>query len=426
MARRGLSPLAGSTRLLIISHDVVDRAMAGPGIRYWELARVLARTCHVTLAVPWRSQLEGDWFQIVPYEPGDWASVRALAARMDVVMPCGFVLGQFPGLVDLACAIVVDGYAPYPAEAVGLMVDRPAHEQDRYHVDLANRLRIECLGGDLFLCASERQRHWWLGLLTAYGRLNVDTYAADPTLRSLVAVVPSGCRPETPAHTRDVLKGVWAGIGRDDRVVLWGGGIWEWLDPVTLLHAVRQLVPRRPDLRLVFPGTHHPNPIVGDMPRRRRAVELAGELGLLGKHVFFGDLEASAAWVPYADWQNYLLEADVGVSLHVDSLEADLAFRSRVMDYIGAGLPMVVTAGDATSEIVERFGLGMTVGARDVAGVAQAIDTLLDEPRMARRAEFDRARAALSWAQVARPLVDFCQAPRRAPDHARCQAALRP
>jgi glycosyltransferase involved in cell wall biosynthesis len=399
--------------------------MAGPGIRYWELARVLAPTCDVTLAVPWHSQLDGDGFRVVPYEPGDWPSMRAVAMRMDVVMPCGFMLGQFPELVELSCPIIVDGYAPYPAEAVGLMVGRPTDEQERYHADLANRLRMECLAGDFFLCASERQRHWWLGLLTAYGRLNVDTYGSDPTLRSLVAVVPSGCRPEPPTHTRDVLKGVWAGIGRDDQVVLWGGGIWEWLDPATLLHAMRQLVTARPGLRLVFPGTHHPNPIVGDMPRRRQAVELAAEMGLLGTHVFFGDAQTPAGWVPYEEWQNYLLEADVGVSLHVDSLEAELAFRSRIMDYIGAGLPMVITAGDATSEIVERFGLGIAARAGDVAGVARAIDRLLDEPRTARSAQFARARAALSWAEVAQPLVDFCRAPRRAPDHRRRVAALR-
>ena len=38
--------------LLVISHDVVDTRMAGPGIRYWEMARALARRLDVTLAHP--------------------------------------------------------------------------------------------------------------------------------------------------------------------------------------------------------------------------------------------------------------------------------------------------------------------------------------------------------------------------------------
>ena len=36
--------------------------------------------------------------------------------------------------------------------------------------------------GDFFLCASERQRHFWLGHLAALGRLSPTVYDADPKL----------------------------------------------------------------------------------------------------------------------------------------------------------------------------------------------------------------------------------------------------
>jgi glycosyltransferase involved in cell wall biosynthesis len=405
-----------ASRILIISHDVVDDEMAGPGIRYWELARQLARTCDVTLCVPWRSKLSGDDFAVLAYQPGDWAAMRALAEAADAVMPCGTVLHQFPGLLELSCAVIVDGYDPYPAETLHLMAGRPAHEQAAYHANLAERLRLECLGGDFYLCASERQRHWWLGLLAAHGRLNIDTHIADPTLRNLVAVVPFGCQPAPPRPTRRVLKGIWPGIGAHDPVLIWGGGIWEWLDPLTLLHAVAQLAMSRPNVRLVFPGTRHPNPVVEHMPMRDRAVALARELGLLNTHVFFGD------WVPYVEWGNYLLEADVGLSLHTRSLEAELAFRSRVVEYIGAGLPMVVTEGDTLAEVVEQYDLGYVVGHEDAAGVAVALDRLLAEPRAARNTGFSTARQHLRWEQVVRPLVHFCQSPHRAADYERRRA----
>jgi len=38
--------------VLIISHDTVGSRMAGPGIRYWELARVVAAQQRVTLIAP--------------------------------------------------------------------------------------------------------------------------------------------------------------------------------------------------------------------------------------------------------------------------------------------------------------------------------------------------------------------------------------
>ncbi|MGD8623578.1 MAG: glycosyltransferase family 4 protein [Anaerolineae bacterium] len=399
------------SRVLILSHDVVDARMAGPGIRYWELARVLARSCAVTLAVPWQSSLQAADFTLAPYQPGDWPAVRALAAEADVIMPCGNSLHQFPGLAEMERALVVDGYDPYPAETLSTMLNRSPEEQATYHRHLADRIRLECLAGDFFLCASERQRYWWLGLLAAHGRLNTRTYGADPTLRNLVDVVPFGCRSEPLQHTRPVLKGVVPGIGAGDRVLLWGGGIWEWLDPLTLLRAVHQIVGQHPDLRLVFPGTRHPNQAVDQMPMTQRAIELARDLDLLDRHVFFGD------WVPYVDWPNYLLEADLGVSLHFDSLETDLAFRSRILDYIRAGLPMVVTRGDATGEMVTAYDLGIVVDYEDIDGVSRALLGLLAQPYAARQSQFAEARADLAWERVARPLVTFCHTPHRAADH---------
>src|SRR6185503_14501838 len=42
----------GPLHLLIISHDVVGSRMAGPGIRCWEMARVLSAQQPVTLIAP--------------------------------------------------------------------------------------------------------------------------------------------------------------------------------------------------------------------------------------------------------------------------------------------------------------------------------------------------------------------------------------
>src|SRR5205814_489039 len=120
------------------------------------------------------------------------------------------------------------------------------------------------------------QRDLWLGFLAALGRIDEHQYARDPTLRSLVDVVPFGMPTEPPLSAGPVLKGVVEGIGRDDRVLLWGGGIWDWLDPLTVIRAVAALP--RDDVRLFFLGTRHPHPGMREMPVARRARELADEL----------------------------------------------------------------------------------------------------------------------------------------------------
>src|SRR5207237_1289819 len=159
-----------------------------------------------------------------------------------------------------------------------------------------------------------------------------------------------GVPPEPPPHTRPVLKGVYPGIGEDDKVILWGGGIWEWFDPLTLIQAVDRIRQTRPEVKLFFMGVKHPNPLVPEMEMTARAIALARELGLEGSAIFFND------WVPYEERGSYLLEADVGVSLHFDHLETRYSFRTRVLDYIWAGLPVVCTAGDAVGEMVATNG----------------------------------------------------------------------
>ncbi|MFC2037580.1 glycosyltransferase, partial [Chloroflexota bacterium] len=260
-----------------------------------------------------------------------------------------------------------------------------------------------------FICASERQRDWWMGVLEAQGRINPRIYAADPSLRHLVDVVPYGLPSEPPRATRPVLRGVWPGLGRDEQIVLWGGGLWEWLDPLTAIRAIRHLVDRGlgDRIRLVFPGTRHPSPDVVEMPMRTRTLALSEELGLTGRHVFFGN------WVPHEDWPAVLQEVDVGLSLHPDTAEARLAYRSRILDYVWAGLPMVVTEGDALSEVVQNHGLGLVVSYGDDIGVAGAILKLLEQPRLAWQEHFARAQAGMTWEQAAQPLIEFCRNPRR-------------
>src|SRR5262249_18395321 len=147
-------------------------------------------------------------------------------------------------------------------------------------------LRVALETGDAFLCASERQRDLWVGALAAAGRIDPGRYRGDPTLSGLIAVVPFGIDPAPPTGNGPVLKGVVPGIQPSDRVALWGGGIWDWLDPLTVIRAVAKL--DLPDLKLYFLGTHRPVPTpIPEMAMPAQAIALAEELGVAGRLVFF-------------------------------------------------------------------------------------------------------------------------------------------
>jgi len=393
--------------ILVISHDVVGRHMAGPGIRYYHLARTLSAVAPVRLAVPNECDLDmPPGVNLLIYRsPTDLGLAQALALASSVIVPAGW-LSAIPALSATFTPIVVDGYDPFVAETLSL---RP-EEVDNLQAALAQAY----LQGDFFICASERQRDWWLGLLEAMGRVNRYTIEKDPSLRQLVDIVPFGLPDEPPRHTRAVIKGQWPGIEPEDRLLLWGGGLWMWLDPLTAIRAVALVVERYPNLRLVFPGNRHPNPSEAALPTLTEAArELARQLNLLDRHVFFGD------WVAYDDWPSVLLESELALTLHAaETLESHLAFRSRVLDYVWTGRPIVATRGDATSELIDTYGLGALVEYGDIEGVAAALFRLLDTPPGQFQPAFERARRALTWAQAARPLLEFCRQPRRAPDKA--------
>lgn len=395
--------------------------MAGPGIRYYHLSRILSRHTALTLAIPAHQEHSRSLLQaklpgvsIVEYSRGQWRTLKEVAERADTIILSPYLAAELPHFASMSAALVIDGYDPLLTEWLATLPPDNLEQQLAHWHLRSNQLFSQYLHGDFFICASERQRYWWLGQLEVAGRINPRTFQEDPSLRNLVDVVPYGLPEEAPQHTKQVVKGVWPGIEPEDIVLLWGGGLWPWLDPVTAVHAIDRLHADHPRLKLIFPGTIHPNPAISQgMPVRNSEIySLVEQKGLLDKAVFFGE------WVPYADWPNVLLESDVALSLHHDTVETQLAFRSRILEYIWAGLPIIATRGDATGELVRRYRLGEVVEYGDVTGVAETILHLVNRAPSNYQQQLASARKELTWERTAQPLVQFCLNPRRAVDRA--------
>jgi hypothetical protein len=149
-----------------------------------------------------------------------------------------------------------------------------------------------------------------------------------------------------------------------------------------------------------------------DMPEK--AVRLSQELGLYNQSVFFGD------WAPYQSRGSYLAEADLGVICHPTHIETHFSFRTRLLDYIWAGLPVIMTEGDELSELVQRERLGDVVAPQDSQALAAAIERMMYSiEKNEFSPDFDRLRKRFRWETVIEPLKSFCQSPRIAPDTGR-------
>lgn len=397
----------------VVTSDVLGRQMAGPAIRALHIARTLAADGHRVLLVSTAGSTLGEPGLTVAHVP--WHGLRSALNGVEVVVVQGFVTFHAPWLLRSKVVLVVDLYDPMQLEQLEQQRDDPPMSRWAT-LDLTVRvLNDQLWRGDFFLCASPEQRALWLGALAALGRVNPATYDQDSALAGLLVVAPFGLSGDPPVKSRPALRGVVDGIGVDDLLLLWAGGVYNWFDPVTLVEAVGQLAPKYPDLRLYFLGMSHPNPDVPRSAAAQRTRERAHELGLVGTAVFFND-----GWTDYEDRANYLLEADIGVSTHLPHLETEFAFRTRILDYFWAGLPVITTDGDTFAGVVRNRDLGEVVPPSDVGALADAIERLgYDRARRdACRINVDRLAASYQWDLTLQPLVRFVRDAKAAPDRA--------
>ncbi|WP_341957016.1 glycosyltransferase [Microbacterium sp. LWH13-1.2] len=401
---------ADAHRVLIVTPDTLGKKMGGPAIRAWEIAKRLAHVADVRLVSIKQASLSHDSFRVFT---ADADELRGHVAWSDVIIGQGEVFALNPWLVESDAIIVVDAYDPLHLEVLESGKDE-GEESRRFLVDYCiDMLTMQLRRADYVICASEKQRDFWLGHLGALGRISPENYDADHSLRSFIDVVPFGVSDDEAVQTRHGIRDEIDGIGADDKVIIWGGGVYNWFDPLTLVKAVQVLSKRHADVKLYFLGMKYPNPDVHESQMAAATVRLSDELGLTDSHVFF-----NMDWVDYDDRINYLLDADVAVSTHSNHIETAFSFRTRILDYLWAGLPVVATDGDGFAPIIRDNVLGAVVPAEEVGALAEALEEILYERDSEAIRDNVRAFAReVTWDHALVPLFDFVQAPRHAADY---------
>jgi len=396
--------------VVFICADVVGEQMAGPAIRTVELASAVASAGHrVVVAAPSGSRLDHQGIELLVWDSTE--GLRSAVADADAVVVFAPVLADNLWLGSLGVPLVVDAYDPGLLETLEQRRGEPFNAQRTWVADAGRHLVEPLRHADVVLVANERQRHLVLGILAANGRLGSRVTAEDPTLERFILTVPFGLPAEPPGDSIGALREPQGGLAGDAFIAYWGGGLYAWLDPLTLLDAISHT--RDPRICAAFLAGPHPTPVVGDLPMVDIARQRCDDLEL-SQRVSFID-----HWVPYRRRAEWLCDADVGVSLHHAHPETELSFRTRVLDYIWAGLPIVCSEGDVLADLVSTRDLGIVVPPDDPSAVAAALEQLAaedDTARGARRVRLAAVAAEMTWTKVAAPLVRFCEAPMLAPD----------
>jgi len=392
------------SKILIISYDIIGKQMAGPGIRFYEFAKILSNFLDVTLVAPNRIDIDTEGFKAGQYRVGSYRSLEKYTENADIILMQGHILYYFPFLKNYTGKIIIDLYNPFNLESLEMFKDSSMAERLRIDKNNLNILKTQLTIGDYFICASEKQKDYWLGMLGAMGRVNPYNYDSDNTFKKLIDIVPFGIPSSPPKHTGESIRNTIPAIKEDDKIALWGGGIWNWLDPITAIKALWEITRNRKDIKMVFIGIKHPDPKLPEMKKCIDAIKLSKELDLFEKYVFFKE------WTPYDIRQNFLLESSIGLSIHQKRVETEFSYRTRVIDYIWAKLPIITTEGDSIAKMVKEENIGEVVRYENTHQLARVMEGTISNRSLIEiyKKNLNKIVHRFDWENVTRPLVKYC------------------
>ena len=362
------------SRLLLLCPEPLGHGQpAGIGIRFLEIANVLRADGHdVTLL----GRDEIDQKAIVRY-----------SAEADVAVVQGHIANDFfahgrsiPTVVDLYDPFIIENLHYYASRGEAVF----AHD----HATIVQSL----LNGDFFLCASDAQRLFYLGLLVAVGRVNPIAFEEDPRLERLLALAPFGVQPPRQRRPPDL---------RNPAVLF--GGIYDWYDPILAIEAAAIARESLPGLTLTF--TTHPNPSLTPQEKAREAMEYVRTHG-------YGSFVRFEPWVEYERRAEFLERFAAALLTFSQSIETDLSMRTRIYDDLWAGLPIVTSSAPGTDAIIDGYRVGVVVHSDSPRDYANAILRALGDGYAAMAAATAAFVSEHQWPNVLEPLRQFCRHPR--------------
>lgn len=383
----------------------IDRNLVGTAIIYRRIAEILLRKGYrVTLVVPQETDLVDDGLEFKVYHRKENQNLIDEAAVI--------VFGAYPPVEPLLYAykkrkkIITYFWSVAPLGSLEFKDAIDFQKQNRLHQYITVSYNLSLLLSDKVFCRDEEAKKLILGSLLSLGRINLKNYEENKQLKNIIEAVPFGIETSSPRHTRDIYRGKLAGIGRDDFLLIWNGGIWNWNDGENLIRAMDLLKER--NIRLIFQGFRHPDKNQLLSLEAQKTLSLVEKLNLRDKNVFFVD-----QWIAHEERGNYLTEADVGVVTSPNIPEANFFLKTRVYDYLWAELPVILNDSEAFAKVVLDNNLGLVAKTGDYQDLAEKILKLYQDRNLPRqiRQSIKRFKQGISWEKTLVPIEKYLEKP---------------
>lgn len=394
-------------RVILFSHRPVfkENLISGPGIRIFEIAKSLQKKGHkVTIAEKGNEkEHQKSKIKLIPWNKN---LLKKINNKYDVA-----ILEPWNDEIDFLEAIkniptIVDLYSPILLEHAKFCSKKTKYESyfkggvvDYFFDDVIMNLSRVIMQGDFFICANDKQKDYYIGMLNLLGIINPETYSKE-----IISIVPFGIESRNPDKS---LKGLDIKKSKKDKLILWPGGIFPWLDAETVVKAMQILEKKHPKIKLVFVGANNPFDSYFTQKEYEKVKELAEELGLLNSNVFFHE------WIPYNEREMMYNEAEIAIVLGREGFENDISNRTRIIDCLWGEIPVITSPNSSTSEIIERNDVGViSEDAKDLSDKILSLSQ--DKKKMSViKSNIKNFKKELEWEKVIEPIEDFCSNPRK-------------
>lgn len=261
--------------------------------------------------------------------------------------------------------------------------------------------------GDAFSACSAPQQHALVGELAMCGRLNRHTFGYE-----LVHVVlPGAPSPTVPPRVGSRPRRQLAahGIADDAVVVLWCGGYNTWTDVQTLFRGLEFAMAGAPQLHYVSAGASTYG--APDNAYERLRALIAGSTHRNRFHLL--------GWRPWSEIAGLYADSDLGISVDARHYETTYGTRTRLVEMLGAGLPVITTLGTDLSRLLLECGAALTFDIGDWRALGEHLRDAAAHPAR-RHTLADAAQTCasenLSFAATTAPLRAWAAHPAKAPD----------
>jgi len=397
-----------SKKVLILSDGPVPtpehKKVEGGGLRCWGLAKGIKANeanLHVDVAYNEQHLIESEFtneYDGIGIKTWNIENILELIDGYDTIV-VSYCMGELSvkvaELVRVDQQLVLDCYVPIYVEVSARGSADIDAEYNAFNHDVPRWAGV-LRRGDLFLCASEPQKKFYEGVLAGLGRINPATYGED-----LIEIVPYGIYREEPVQKTHPINKL---IGKDQekfKKILWFGGIYPWFNLEDLIDAVSKVNKTTPS-KLVIVGAKNPFNAHPDF------IKKYDDLIAYIKNNQLEDLVIVQDWVSFEDRADWYLDSDLVVVINKEGQENDLAWRTRLVDFTWANLPIITNGGDPVSRLLEKADAVALFKDLTVNQMAKDISHLLTHDNETDRIKNNLpvVRESLYWDTATKALTD--------------------